>query len=77
MCGRIGECISLELFYFVSLTSSCSLIPFVHPVNHDGHIRAGSNASHVNVLVVLIIYMYLVSLVWAEVTRQESINHSF
>ena len=26
-CRRIGEYISLELFYFVSLTSSCSLIP--------------------------------------------------
>ena len=26
-CRRIGEYISLELFYFVSLASSCSLIP--------------------------------------------------
>ena len=27
MCRYVGESISLELFYFVSLTSSCSLIP--------------------------------------------------
>ena len=28
MCRRIGEYSSLELSYFVNLTSSCSLIPF-------------------------------------------------
>ena len=27
MCRRVGEYISLELFCFVDLTSSCSLIP--------------------------------------------------
>ena len=27
MCRCIGEYISLELFYFVNLTSSCSFIP--------------------------------------------------
>ena len=29
MCRLIGEYISLELFYFVSFTSSCSLIPYM------------------------------------------------
>ena len=29
MCPRIGEYISLELFYFVNLISSCSLIPWI------------------------------------------------
>ena len=29
MCRRISEYISLELFYFVNLTSSCSLIPCI------------------------------------------------
>ena len=29
MCHRIGEYISLELFYFVHLNSSCSLIPIM------------------------------------------------
>ena len=28
MCRRISQYISLDLFYFVSLTSSCSLIPW-------------------------------------------------
>ena len=30
---RIGEYISLDLFYFVNLTGSCSLIPCILPVN--------------------------------------------
>ena len=34
MCRRTGEYISLELFYFVSLTSSCSLILCMYSREH-------------------------------------------
>ena len=30
VCCHIGEYISLELFYFVNLTSSCSLVPYIY-----------------------------------------------
>ena len=38
MCRRLGEYISLELFHFVSLISSCSLIPWI-PHRHDRYPR--------------------------------------
>ena len=33
MCHCIGEYISLELLYFVNLTSSCTLIPWINLAN--------------------------------------------
>ena len=39
MCCPIGKYISLELFYFVNLTSSCSLVPYIY-IEREGEITA-------------------------------------
>ena len=36
MFHRLGEYISLELFYFVTLTSNCSLIPWKGEADEEG-----------------------------------------